>query len=116
MNISSAIIYTNKVNEVIEKIDEIMGCEVHLSDEERGIIIVSIEAESVGEEMEIFERISAIDGVIEANMHYSYSEDELEKAKEGISMQVSPILDDEFSVEKVRYSGSVYNQMYKETK
>lgn len=116
MNISSAIIYTNKVDEVINQIDEIMGCEVHLSDKERGIIIISIEAGSVGEEMEILERVGAIDGVIEANMHYSYSEEELEKARENISTEISPILDESTPIEEVRYSGSVYNQMYKEEK
>lgn len=116
MNISSAIIYTNKVDEVVEKIDEIAGCEVHLCDEEKGIIIISIEAESVGEEMEILERVGAIDGVIEANMHYSYSEDELERARESISTEISPILDESTPLEEVRYSGSVYNQMNKESK
>lgn len=116
MNISSAIIYTNKVDEVIGEIEQIAGCEVHLSDEQRGIVIIVIEAESVGEEMEILERVSAIDGVIEANMHYSYSEEELERAREEISTQISPILDDSTSIEEVRYSGSVYNQMNKESK
>lgn len=116
MNISSAIIYTNKVDEVVEKIDEIAECEVHLCDEEKGIIIISIEAESVGEEMEILEQVGAIDGVIEANMHYSYSEDELERARENISTEISPILDESTPLEEVRYSGSVYNQMNKENK
>lgn len=114
MNISSAIVYAKNTDSVIEKIDEIAGCEVHLCDEEKGIIIISIEAEGVEKEMEILERVGAIEGVIEANMHYSYSEDELEKARENISQEISPILDDSVSIEEVRYSGSVYNQMNKD--
>lgn len=114
MNISSAIIYTQKPQSVIEEIDKIAGCEVHLCDKERGIIIISIEAEGVEGEMEILERVSGIEGVIEANMHYSYSEEELERARENISTELSPILDDNTPIEEVRYSGSVYNQMHKD--
>lgn len=114
MNISSAIVYAKDTESVIEKIDEIVGCEVHLCDEERGIIIISIEAENVEEEMKIFEKVGEIEGVIEADMHYSYSEDELQKAKENISREVPSILDDSISIDEVRYSGSVYNQMNKD--
>lgn len=114
MNISSAIVYTKKAESVIEEIDKIAGCEVHLCDKDKGIVIISIEAEGVDKEMEILEQVSAVEGVIEANMHYSYSEEELERARENISTEISPILDENTPIEEVRYSGSVYNQMHKD--
>ena len=114
MNISSAIIYSKDTDGVVKEIQKIAGCEVHLCDKERGIIIISIEAEGVDGEMKILEQVSVIDGVIEANMHYSYSEEELERARENISTEISPILDDSTPIEEVRYSGSVYNQMHKD--
>lgn len=114
MNISSAIVYTKDAKNVVRGIGEIAGCEVHLCDADKGIIIVSIEAESVEKEMEILECINRLDGVVEANMHYSYSEEELERARANISSEVSPILDEQTPLEQVRYSGSVYNQMNKD--
>ena len=63
--------------------------------------------------MYILGKIRAIDGVIEANMHYSYSQEELQKARENISEEISSVLSDEVSIDEVRYSGSVYNQMHR---
>ncbi|WP_027327272.1 chaperone NapD [Helicobacter pametensis] len=114
MNISSAIVYCqNTPEETQEELKGIQGCEVHLMDEDKRIIILSIEAENIEAEMHILNAISALPSVLEAHLHYSYSEEELEQARANISSEVSPILDDETPIEEVRYSGSVYNQMYK---
>lgn len=113
MNISSAIIYAKEdVQKTKEEIEKIDGCEVHLVDMEKRVVIVSIEAEDVNGEMMILNTISALPSVLEAHLHYSYNEDELEKARENISSEISPILGDDVSIEEVRYSGSVYNQMH----
>lgn len=113
MNISSIIIYANNLSEVREEIEKIKGCEIALSDEGKQVLIAVIEAENINLEMEILGKISSIDGVIEANMHYSYAEEELQRAKEGISTAISKNLSDEVGVDEVSYSGSVYNQMHK---
>ncbi|RDU69104.1 hypothetical protein CQA62_04540 [Helicobacter cholecystus] len=113
MNISSIIIYTNNPQKVMQEVEKIKGCEIALSDEQKQVMIAVIEAENVNAEMEILKSISAIDGVIEANMHYSYAEEELESAKENISREVSKNLSDEVGIDEISYSGSVYNQMYK---
>lgn len=117
MNISSAIVYAKEgVIQAKQEIEKIKGCEVHLMDEGKRVLIISIEAENIEKEMEILNAVGALPSVLEAHLHYSYSEEELEKARENISGEISPILDDETPVEEVRYSGSVYNQMHKETK
>ena len=113
MNISSVIVYVSNFEKVFEEIEKIEGCEIGLSDREKQVIIAVIEAEDVNAEMEILVKISAIDGVIEANMHYSYSQEELQKARENISEEISSVLSDEVSIDEVRYSGSVYNQMHR---
>lgn len=114
MNISSAIVYVREnFEQALRGIEALDGCEVHLQSEEQGVMIVSIEAEGVEQEMEFLGKINALESVIEAHLHYSYSEEELERARGSLSGEISPILDDETPIEKVRYSGSVYNQMHK---
>lgn len=113
MNISSIIIHVSNPQKVKEEIAKIKGCEIALSDEQKQVMIAVIEAENVNAEMEILGQISSIDGVIEANMHYSYAEEELEKAREEISTEISKNLSDEVGVDEISYSGSVYNQMHK---
>lgn len=112
MNISSVIVYIKKgESKLKEEIEKIRGCEMHLIDQKKGVAIVSIEAENIDEEMKILNAISSLPSVLEAHLHYSYSEKELEQARENISNEISPILDDATPIEDVRYSGSVYNQM-----
>lgn len=114
MNISSVIIHVNQFDQVLEGLGGIKGCEVGLSDRDKHIIIAVIEADDVNAEMEILGKISALDGVVEANMHYSYAQEELEKARENISEEISHILSDDVSLDEVRYSGSVYNQIHRD--
>lgn len=117
MNISSVIVSAAKdIARVTEEIEKLECCEVHLQDNVKGIIIVTIEAQEIAEEVKILEKINAIDGVIEANMHYSYSEDELEKAREEIAKGVSEVLDDSYPIESVRYSGSISTHLSKNAK
>lgn len=117
MNISSVIISVKgDLEKTSQEIDAMQGCEVHLKSQEKGILIAVIEAESVQEEMQILEQINSLAQVIEAHLHYSYAEDELEMARQNLSNEISPILDDETPLEEVHYSGSVYHQMQKPKK
>lgn len=113
MNISSIIVYTNNFDKTIEDLDKIEKCEIGLANKEKQIIIAVIEAENVQAEMEVLSQIQALEEVIEANMHFSYAQDEIQEAMENISTEVPNILSDEVSIDEVRYSGSVYNQMHK---
>lgn len=112
MNISSVIVYVKNLNEAKKEIEKIKECEVHLIDEEKAVLIISIEAEKTEEEVYILNHINALPSVLEAHLHYSYQE-ELEQARENLLDEVPEILDDAIPMEEVRYSGSVYNQMNK---
>lgn len=111
MNISSVIVYVKNIDQAREEIEKIEECEVHLMDQEKAVLIISIEAENTQKEVEILNFINSLSSVLEAHLHYSYSQEELEKARENLSDEVPAILDDSVSMEEVCYSGSVYNQM-----
>lgn len=111
MNISSAIVYVKNFDEARKEIEKIKGCEVHLKDQEKAVLIISIEAENIEKEVHILNCINALPSVLEAHLHYSYSQEELEQARANLSDEVPAILDDATPMEEVRYSGSVYNQM-----
>ncbi|MFA7070340.1 MAG: chaperone NapD, partial [Sulfurimonas sp.] len=85
------------------------ACEYHLHDE-KGRIIVTIEADSVAGELEKLKVIEAIDHVITADMQMSYSEDELDAHMEVIANgdAVPKMLnDDNIPVENITYSGDL---------
>lgn len=111
MNISSVIVYVKNLRKAKEEIERIKECQVHLMDEKKAVLIVSIEAESTEKEVHILNSINSLSSVLEAHLHYSYSQEELEKARENLLDEVPAILDDSVPMEEVRYSGSVYNQM-----
>jgi len=81
MNVSSILVRTSPENmdKVISEINEIDFCEVHFKDT-RGKIIVTIEGESIFDQMENMKRIQNIPFVLNANLMYSYCEDELADA------------------------------------
>lgn len=113
MNISSAIVYVKNFDEALKDLAKIKGCEVHLEDRSKAVVIISIEAESVEEEIRILNQANSLPSVLEARLHYSYSEDELTKARENLLGGVSPLLDDSASIEELRYSGNIDQQMPK---
>lgn len=113
MNISSVIVYVKNLDEAKREIEKIKECEVHLIDEKKAVLIISIEAEKTEREVYILNHINSLPSVLEAHLHYSYSQDELEQARENLLDEVPAVLDDAIAMEEVRYSGSVYNQMNK---
>ncbi len=86
MNVSSIVVKTLPENMecVIGSINEIDLCEVHFSDAE-GKIVVTIEGDSIHEQMESMKCIQGMPFVVSANLAYSYCEDELAAALEKIN-------------------------------
>ncbi len=83
MNVSSIVVKTapEHMDNVIDKINTIDFCEVHFSNKE-GKIVVTIEGESINEQMESMKCIQGIPNVSSANLAYSYCEDETISALE----------------------------------
>ena len=88
MNVSSIVVKTmpEHKDSVINRINAIDFCEVHFSNKE-GKIVVTIEGESIGNQMESMKSIQALPNVASANLVYSYCEDELAEALEKIEKQ-----------------------------
>ncbi len=81
MNISSIVVqckqeHYDKVQEWCEN-SEI--CDFHFGDKEKGKIIVTIEGEDVGEEIEKLKQIQAAPYIIAADMMMTYQEDMLDE-------------------------------------
>jgi len=78
MNVSSIVVKTNPENmqDVMNTINAIDFCEVHFNDDE-GKIIVTIEGESVDDQMNRMKKIQALPNVVSANLSYSYTEEEV---------------------------------------
>ena len=88
MNVSSIVVKTvqEHIESVTKDINAMDLCEVHFSDKE-GKIVVTIEGESIGNQMESMKSIQALPNVANANLVYSYCEDELAEALDKIEKQ-----------------------------
>ena len=111
MNISSIVVQTlpKHLNEVVESLKSCEACDYHLHDE-KGRIIVTIEGESVSEELEKLSVIEAIPHVAAADMQMAYSEDELDAHIDVINSTdaVPKILnDDSVDVKDIVYNGDL---------
>ncbi|MBT3210085.1 MAG: chaperone NapD [Bacteroidetes bacterium] len=111
MNISSAVIKTlpDSINEVIEIIKASNLCEYHL-DDGKGKIVVSIEGESIDDEIKAINELKKIPKVISADIVYSYMEDEIgeEIAKLEENELVPPWLNnDSIRAEDIDYKGEL---------
>ena len=116
MNISSIVVKTTQsaFNSVKEAILEVQGCEIYLEDETSSQIIVVLEAKSTQEEVAINKHLESLPGVINANMHYTYQEDELNaqlvSRQDGV---IEFLNDDSIPAENIAYSGSIAHLMGK---
>jgi len=111
MNISSIVVQTvpKYLDEVVESLKSCEVCDYHMHDE-KGRIIITIEGESVKEELEKLRVIEAIPHVITADMQMAYSEDELDEHMEVINNAdaVPKMLnDDSVDVDKIIYRGDL---------
>jgi nitrate reductase NapD len=75
MNVSSIVVRTatENMNTVMTEINSIDLCEVHFNDNQ-GKIVVTIEGESVHDQIELMKRIQDLPFVLNANLMYSYSD------------------------------------------
>lgn len=85
MNISGIVVKTEPqyAESLIENFKESELCDFHIY--ENGNIILTIEGESVSDEMGKLKQIERFPHVLSAQMVYSYCEDELEEGKEFLS-------------------------------
>jgi len=81
MNISSIIVKarSENVEDVKKSLEETGICEIHFVDNEKGVIIVTIEGKNVEEEIEKVRVLEVLPKVISADMHMSYCEEELDE-------------------------------------
>ncbi|GHV59739.1 hypothetical protein FACS1894103_3740 [Campylobacterota bacterium] len=112
MNVSSVVIKTlpEHLKSVIIDIQKIDGVDVHFCDE-RGMVIATIEAECVSDEIRILGMIEKTDHIISANMNYAYAEDELEAEKALITAQMGKVpevlREQKVRAEDMQYGGNV---------
>ena len=78
MNVSSIVVKTTPeyMQEVMDNINKVDSCEVHFNDAD-GRIVVTIEGDSINEQMDRMKKIQKIPFVFSASVAYSYCEDEL---------------------------------------
>ncbi|MDD5158251.1 chaperone NapD [Sulfurimonas sp.] len=111
MNISSIVVQTlpKFLDEVVQNLKDCEVCDYHLHDA-KGRIIVTIEGESVSEELEKLRVIEGISHVIAADMQMAYSEDELNAHMEVIANgdAVPRMLnDDDIDIRNIQYNGDL---------
>ena len=92
MNVSSIVVKTTPeyIQEVIENINKVDFCEVHFNDAD-GKIVVTIEGDSINEQIERMKKIQKIPFVFSANVAYSYCEDEVKEKIRQIKKFEPPI-------------------------
>ena len=110
MNISSLVITTLSENTlmVIDVIKKENICEYHAY--KAGKIVVTIESDSVSDEIKIMNQLSKTEGVLNVEMIYSYCEDELsdELTNLEISGKIPDWLNDENAkAEDIKYNGRI---------
>ncbi len=81
MNISSAVVKVapRYIQEVLNQLEKTDLCEVHFFDD-KGRIIITIEADNVNDEMDKLDQISKLDHILSVDLVYCYSEEELADA------------------------------------
>lgn len=111
MNISGILVQTKaeNVEEVVKRLEESGICDVYTHDA-LGRIVVTIEGEGIDEEIEKLNKLQTFEGVVTADMHYSYSEDELAKARDEFALgdEVPEMLnDDALQAQDISYQGDL---------
>lgn len=81
MNVSSVVVKAAPENleSVVARLKSSGLCDLHFQDRS-GKIIITIEGSSISEEMDKMKAVMNIPGVLCADLAYSYSENEMERA------------------------------------
>jgi nitrate reductase NapD len=116
MNISGIVVLTKQENleKVIRQIKKADYCEYHLHSDE-GKIIVTIEGESVSDEIAALKKIKQIPGVIAADMVYSYAEDELDRERDKLESDGTiPVWlnNNEADIRDIKYGGDLRGKSF----
>lgn len=110
-NVSSLVVLCAQkdIESLWGKINAIKGAECHYQDAS-GKIIVTLESQSIEEEIKLLKQIERLEGVLSAQMIYAYHSTELEALREEIQKQdrIPKVLQDEqTSANEIAYSGDV---------
>lgn len=114
-NVSSLVVMCRgeDIARLWEEIEAIPQTQCHYKDES-GKIVVTIESQSVDEEIKILKKIEGLRGVVSAQMIYTYHNAELEALQENIQRQeaVPEILqNDKLKAEEIAYNGDVQDRI-----
>ena len=112
MNISSIVVQVKpeNIDSVLEVLQNASFCDYHFHDTEKGKIIVTVEGESVDDEIRNLKIVQSLEHVISAEMMMSYSEDELDREIRKLESQdpVPAMLnDDSLRAEDIVYNGDL---------
>ncbi len=110
MTLSSCVIRCNPrdLEDVKRRVEESKMCDIHLVDES-GYIVVTIEGKDTSEEIEKLKTLQFLEGVLSADLIYSYGEEELDALREDLEIQepVPEILEKDVPAEKIVYHGDL---------
>ena len=111
MNVSSIVVQTRPefIEEVVRDLKNCEVCDYHMHDE-IGRIIITIEGESVSEELKKLKVIENIPHVASADMQMAYSEDELNDhmdVLENADAVPHMLHDDDLKPEDIIYNGDL---------
>ncbi len=111
MNISSVVVQTvpKYLEQLVQDIKDCDACDYHLHDE-KGRIIVTIEGESVSEELKKMKVIESLPHVVSAQMQMAYSEDELDmhmQRLENADAVPRMLHDNDIKPEEIIYNGDL---------
>ncbi len=116
MNISGIVVSVSPEHfkSVLQALEKTPLCEVHFSDNSK-TIIVTLEGSDVGEETAKLRKIQGMAHIISAEMSYSYSEDELDKLREGVELNQGTVpeflVDENATAEDANYGGDINRQL-----
>jgi len=111
MNVSSIVVQCKQehYDKVVEWCENSEICDFHFGDKEKGKIIITIEGEDVGEEIEKLKQIQLAPYVIAADMMMTYQEDMLDKEIKNLE-QTDPtkwLNQDNLRAEDIVYKGDL---------
>jgi len=112
MNVSSVVVQVlpKHIDSVLEVLQNADFCEYHFHDKDLGKIIVTVEGESVDDEIRNLKIVQSLEHVISAEMMMSYSEEELDREIKKLEAQdpVPAMLnDDTIRAEDIVYHGDL---------
>lgn len=109
-NVSGVVVYTRPefLSFVLEAIENTGVCDIHFYDE-KGRIVITIEGENTEEEISKLKIVQSIPHVISAQMHFTFTEEELNEAIKDIEKNENKVLeflnDETTSAGNIKYSG-----------